>query len=269
MEYIDKNNKKRWSEYELNLLKQYPKLTKREICDQLDRSLESVRKKIHRLNVVGDNINYQRKYELNLDFFDVWSSDLSYILGYMMADACITKQGFQFSVNINDLQVMNFIKKCMSPNSKIYYEKTRPVIQLHINSTLLLDKLKKYNLIPRKTFKESLPYIPDEYKCDYLRGLFDGDGCFVRSKPSSKKYARFYICSASVSFLEQVKCILSFNYGKICKAKTCYRFEIWRKKELGHILSFMYYKDCFCLDRKRNKVVDAIERGLVHGVDLL
>lgn len=269
MGYIDKNHKKPWSEYELSLLKQYPKLTKREICDQLDRSLESVRKKIHRLNVAGDNINYQRKYDLNMGFFDVWSSDLSYILGYMMADACITKQGFQFSVNINDLPVMNFIKKCVSPNSKIYYEKTRPVIQLHINSALLPEKLKKYNLIPRKTFNEILPFIPDEYKRDYLRGLFDGDGCFCRSKPDSKAYSKLYICSASLSFLKQVQSKLTFNYGKIYKTQTCYTLGIWRKKELGKILSFMYYKDCFCLYRKRDKVVDAIERGIVHGVDLL
>ena len=198
-----------------------------------------------------------RKYPINLDFLNEWSCDMAYVLGFITADGCIYKEGtLAFCIDNNDIEILNFIKGKMSPNSKIVIRKNKfgkLEALLRIHSIKLVDILAKYHIIPNKTGKEILPKIPEEYKWDYLRGLFDGDGC-ISLKDKKYKCYKFYLCSSSKSFLQDINNNILNNIASIRKYKNkkCYSLEIGKQQNL-RIIKNKLFNGNFSLNRKRIK----------------
>ena len=64
----------------------------------------------------------KRKYMSKENFFLKYSKHSSYILGFIVADGCINKRENTLTININpkDISVLEYIKKHLSPKSKIY-----------------------------------------------------------------------------------------------------------------------------------------------------
>ena len=157
---------------------------------------------------------------------------MAYILGFITADGHIEKKSLTFCLNPKDENVLYFIrneigssqpiKPCTFFNKKVkkYYTDLR----LKISSTVLCKTLKeKFGLISHKTGNENICFdIPEEFKWDYIRGLFDGDGHVnINGSLSSN------ICSSSKIFINQLQSLCdmgviytskegmySLNFGK-------------------------------------------------------
>jgi len=200
------------------------------------------------------------KIEKNEDFFDNWSQDMAYVLGFTMADSCVYSNEYRFGygINIKDRKILEYISKLLLNNINhikdvIEYRKDTPchISRLRICSKKIVNKLYSYNIFPRKTGLEKLPLIPDKYKADYLRGLFDGDGSIHYA---NKTQQVFQIVSASQSFLLDVKKELGFNFGYIHNKSTCWSWYVYKQKEIKKIKDFIYYLGHnFSLERKRIK----------------
>jgi hypothetical protein len=138
----------------------------------------------------------ERKYKANDDFFKIWSHNMAYVLGFWMADGCMYGKNIIFSQHVKDKDLLFAIAKEMGA--------TNPVItkgnysKLVISSEILAKDLVKLGGKERKSLDIDFPNIPEEFLPDFIRGLWDGDGCISYNK-RAKAYSSNYI-SGSIQF---------------------------------------------------------------------
>lgn len=153
------------------------------------------------------------KDETHLDesIFAEWSPVMAYFVGFLTADGFL--HSTQPSVSFNSTEVDELLKfkqiLRFTGDVKVYKSYSRgveckPCGKLVVWSRLLRARLGELGLHPRKTYGDPIPVgLPDHLFYDYLRGLFDGDGClsFGDYSNCSAKYCRFSIASKSRVFL--------------------------------------------------------------------
>ena len=121
-------------------------------------------------------------YKLKKNFFSRWSEGTAYTLGYFCANGCLYRspQGY-YSIIFNsaDTSVLNQIKEVMGSNHKLHGDGT----QLRIGSydlALQLEEILGFSSNKNQNMK--YPKVPREYFPHFLRGYFDGNGCWIVEK---------------------------------------------------------------------------------------
>lgn len=205
------------------------------------------------------------KAQINRNFFQTWSPQMAYVLGFIFADGAIEdvqKSSRTCYISIitssKDLNILEQIRNVMNSAHKFYKRQAR--IQTHSNgkrylskdcfifrigSKLMYNDLLKLGVTPRKSLTILFPNIPLEYQSFFLRGYFDGDGCIHLIK---RKYPRLIFTSGSAKFLEGITETLSLKLGIPEKhiysqiensGKPCYRLH-YNTKLSRKVLEFMY-----------------------------
>jgi hypothetical protein len=223
--------------------------------------------------------------KVNNEFFDeINNEEKAYLLGYFLADGCITRNNNYFP-NSNSLRiglseidklVIEWFKYFIAPDNKIVisnYQKgaknRKPVHSLKWTSKYMSNILQtKYNILPRKTehfnFKFPFDEIQKDFLFDFIRGFFDGDG--VMSFSSGRLIFGFY--STSKEFLEDLGRIFEKEFN--CKYVVdltkpnnkiklfCLRFNKGSNSSKAELFTNIYqkfYKDKkFYLKRKKEKM---------------
>lgn len=123
------------------------------------------------------------------DYFDnIDSADKAYFLGWLMADGNISICNGQYSIKIHiaykDKELIDeFLRHIKSTNKVKLKSGQHPSYYVSLTSKHMCESLMKYGVMPQKTGFESFPQnIPNEYKRDFIRGVFDGDGITDISK---------------------------------------------------------------------------------------
>jgi len=207
------------------------------------------------------------KYPVNNRYFDEWSSNMAYVLGFTITDGCLHHRqcGRKSTLyyNIKDLEILEFIQKEISPTRPIYNaiykanpkynlpERTGFALRIPIDDEAV-NRLEKLGVIARKTGFQVCPNnILKEFFGDYLRGVFDGDGSLYKSK--SKYGYTMNICSKNRSFLDEINIYIE-NIGHIYKyiKKDFYGLVIYKKEYLIKMHKLLYKdENCFSLTRKK------------------
>jgi len=242
-----------WTDDNTLFLKEnYHKLSNIELVQKLNMNIKSIYDKAYS---IGLKKKFKSsKYIVNHHCLDVCNNDIAYILGYIMADGNIYKNYLQLECNTQDISIIQFIKDILVPNYNIRFRirNLRNYCYLNIGNKLLIEKLAEYNIVPRKTGNEKLPLISKEFHGDYLRGLFDGDGCITLCGTPNKKYPSWNLCSHSKTFLEQINNILNNTCG-IYKSNDSWSLATNKFSSIQYIFNIMYTSQKFCLKRKYNK----------------
>ena len=99
-------------------------------------------------------------------------------------------------------QLLNF-SKCLGVNFKIgnkWKKNGNKHLRIQFKNRLFYDFLLSVGLTPRKSLTMGKLKIPDKYFFDFLRGCFDGDGCFYSYwDPRWRSSHMFYLGFASAS----------------------------------------------------------------------
>ena len=254
----------KWTEQELSFLKSnFNSCSHRQLADKLNKTLSAIQHKCVRIGL------YKPKDKINNSYFDNWSSNMAYCLGFITADGSVYNKNYSYrlsiEINSKDSEVLEFFQKEICPERKISYRLrtggfTKNISSFscfRISSKQMYQSLNELGIFPNKTGKETLPNIPDKYKPDYLRGLFDGDG----SVAIWNKHRRFNIVSSCEKFINDVRSELGFNYGtistKIRKGfKPIHYWEVQNRQKITQLSNYMYYSGHgFALDRKRVKML--------------
>ncbi|MEW5805414.1 MAG: LAGLIDADG family homing endonuclease [Patescibacteria group bacterium] len=137
---------------------------------------------------------FRRKNEV---LFEKWTSQMAYVLGYILADGSLikNKRGAYFTeIQSIDKEIIVKIRKVFDSDLKISVykpKKGRIRYRLQIGSKKIFTDLLKLGIKPKKSCHEKLPKIPSKYFSDFLRGYFDGDGsvniCTYQRKDRNKK----------------------------------------------------------------------------------
>ncbi len=205
------------------------------------------------------------EYELKRDFFKKQNHDMAYILGFILADGSITKdgKGVTFGVKESDGYLLQLIADKLGYNGKLKKwskkDSKYSYITLSIFSTEIVQDLAKYGIVNGKTGKEVFPSLLDiRYHYAFLRGYLDGDGSVMYTP--NKKRAVTWCCSNKVLLEDINKKILggigkiTTSYSKTTK-KPYYTLYMYKKVYISNLYNRLYrFDNGLCLLRKKIKM---------------
>jgi len=202
-----------------------------------------------------------------------WSANFAYAIGLIVSDGCLYNDGRHISLTSKDIQQAKNFKKCLGLNVKIGLKSSGTQKEKIYNNVQFGDVnfYKFLNSIgiesaKSKTIGEVL--IPNKYFFDYLRGCFDGDGCFYSYwDPRWRSSHMFYLefVSASKKHIDWLQSKIKArtrvvgHITKGTKVKPFFQLK-YAKKEALVIIEKMYYNPkVICLSRKKLKIQKALK----------
>ena len=204
-------------------------------------------------------------------FFDTWTPDMAYVLGYFAADGTMyrNRRGSCYvAFTSTDLELLETVKKILFVSNEIeVYKLKNPRCKLRytlqIGSKKAFDRLIKLGLVPKKSLVLRLPKIPDMLFCHFLRGNLDGDGCVFFARYRRKRRQGIYtvlrvtFTSGSKVFLEamqeQLFRIGVTNGGRIYSIFQNHHVLLFSATNSRLLYNFMYPNEQVpCLKRKKD-----------------
>ena len=220
--------------------------------------------------------NQNRALHKNKEYFNVQSSNMAWVVGFLAADGYVSKRNNEISIMLSsiDREILERIQKEIEIENPIRDFTSRQGFdysELTWTCKEHKDELKKYHIIPQKTFILKPPFELDKkYWIDYVRGYFDGDGSVNFIESNGKKYytaLRWQVCSATPHILEFILNVLE-SYGikrvNIQKQKRnnsclyCIQYSTNATKEIYKILYST--SSTLFLARKKKHFEEIIQR---------
>jgi len=242
-----------------------------QIAPKYNVSVTPIKSVLKELNVrIRSSSETSRKYTIDECYFEnMDSKNKAYCLGFLMADGYNneSRNVVQLALCEKDIEVLHFFSKelkCNKPIRHIISNGYKSVRQDFCSKKLSLD-IKKYGCIQKKTETLAFPPISKKLLKDFVRGYFDGDGCFYycianRSNGHTTIMAKVTITS-SVTFLNTFKDMLINELG--VTSNMSYRhpenIKIGTLTISGNlqVIKFMEWiygdNSSYCLTRKKDK----------------
>jgi intein-encoded DNA endonuclease-like protein len=200
---------------------------------------------------------------LNESFFEQWSPVMAYVLGFWFADGYMRKEkSYRMVVVSNDVQILEAIRDAMESTNPIVKSKRDRSSSIVFHSKKLYGDLSALGGMRRKSRLIRFPAVPEEYRRDFIRGYFDGDGSaffvsYVRTKDKRRTMElRTKFTSGSRKFLEDLMAVLhqelGFSFKKIGSYNAGASLGVgYGMKDSDALLHYMYYEGFpIGLDRK-------------------
>lgn len=204
-----------------------------------------------------------RKYHFNENYFKNMNPNVAYVLGFLAADGTISSKSncLKITVAERDSELLEKFKEEFEYDGKVKHNvnnKGYSIATLEINSAIYKEDLKKYNIVPNKTFTFSIPdTIPNEFLIDFIRGYWDGDGTICTA---GKSAIRSSLCSARKETLEQILNFLEdkYNIPKVSVQTTMrknplYYIQYSNNSTKKLFKAFYYKEELLYLKRKYEK----------------
>lgn len=213
----------------------------------------------------------QRKYKLNEDFFNQENNLMSYVLGFLASDGCVTDDN-QIIINLSqkDRNFLMQLNTLLGNEREIKDYSTNEgylVSKLQFSSKKIADQLKRYNIVPRKTKIFSFPKnLNSEYSIDFIRGYFDGDGSIYQNGYNSIGLS---ITSYKEDVLQDIqnifkdKGIINGHIRKRGGPSILYDLRYYTP-EIKQIYLLFYKNNPFCLMRKRQRMEELLNEINLH-----
>ena len=245
-------------------------INNKELCSKYDKSRSYIQKVLIRYDIpLRKGCDVAKKYQTNKNYFNKLDDEnKAYILGLLYSDG--TMSGTIVCINLieSDGHILyDIANKIYNDNNyQIYYLKevkkkwnngvsytTKPQLKLTITRKKIVEDLKKLGLSERKSFKIRFPKIKKEYYSHFIRGYFDGDGCFYTSK-KYKNNNRVQIIS-NTNFILDIKKIIETSLNIKCiindsEISGISRLNIYGNNKTKIFLDWIYYNAELKLNRK-------------------
>lgn len=210
------------------------------------------------------------KYRVNQKFFDVWTPEMAYILGFFYADGSLeyapTIRGKYVRFTSCDKDILMLIKNALHSDHPLHMRTPQSgnnSFMLRIGDQILFERLQTFGATTNKSLTMKFPNVPKDYLSDFLRGYFDGDGCvFIEYKKlvnGSKSVKRLHtsFTSGSNRFLEEIHYLLKSKLSiesKLYKNNNTYQIRYNTKSSIK-LFTFLYQNtnNKIMLNRKYNK----------------
>lgn len=195
-----------------------------------------------------------------------WSSNFAYAIGLLVSDGSLSSNGRHITLTSADRdQLENYLRAL---DIDVYIGKVQRkhggAMRVQFGDVLFYQFLMSIGLMPNKSKIIGAIDIPDKYFFDFLRGLFDGDGCtYSYWDKRWRSSFMFYVCfvSASEKFITWLRNKIEQQLdirGHVthAKKKSIYTQLKYAKTDGLKLLSKMYKtsKNPIYLERKRLKI---------------
>lgn len=208
-----------------------------------------------------------RKYACDHSFFDrIDSEPKAYWLGFIAADGCIVKTKWSpvllITLSQVDLAHLEAFRDAIGSNQPVRIEAGRgsyggPKARFGVTSSQLVAGLQRHGITYHKTASHAWPALPEHLIRHYLRGYFDGDGCFTRSGTSNLVFdltGSFPFITATQEFMSET---LDLRKNKIYPhslSKLVCSIRWAGESQITKIAHYFYTDATIYLPRKRTKV---------------
>jgi ribonucleotide reductase alpha subunit len=201
-----------------------------------------------------------------------WTGDLAHYLGYHTGDGAVSGSVISTVYGSDEEQrtllprhraLLAWLNGDEAPKPSLQANGTR---QLRLSRRPLARFLTELGIAstraPDKRVPRSIFGAPSDIVAEFLRGLFDADGCVVDQASNGTRYAG--LGSASEGLLVDVQRLLStFGiHSRIYHTKAAYQLRI-----SGRSLAAFATAVGFTLPSKRDKLADVVERHERYGTD--
>lgn len=204
---------------------------------------------------------------MNEKYFQRWSNNMAYILGFITADGSVTDKNHEYRLRIasKDREIMEFIR-----NELEYIHEVKLQLDgcymITISRKQIVMDLMSMGILPRKSWSPLVPDVPNEYRVNFIHGLFDGDGSVWSYRDAKKSLILLSnICSYSKEFLQIIGDQIKDEIGaipKIYSGKThIYRLMYATYETVG--IYHMLYDNKSISDMYLHRKRDVFERWLV------
>lgn len=89
---------------------------------------------------------------------------------------------FGITQHKGDKYILEKILKSMNSTHRLFGSKIHNCFTFQIGSKIIVDDIKRLGGKCKKSLISKFPYVPKEYLPDFIRGLWDGDGCITFTK---------------------------------------------------------------------------------------
>lgn len=210
----------------------------------------------------------KRKYTLDESVFEnIDSEEKSYVLGFLYADGCITKNNSQLKITVSsiDEDILIKIKNLLKTNAPIRQKEGgiikgtsyfgKPTSTLVIDSVKICKDLNKWGVFQRKTLHLIFPsFLSKELIRHFIRRYFDGDGCITSSRGRTK-----VSLVGNYEFVRQIQNFIDeeTNFSHLYQRKNSeiFSFEICAKDGVEKFLDVLYKDSQFSLNRKYERYI--------------
>ena len=196
------------------------------------------------------------KYKHMNNIFKNMNHESAYILGYFWADANLTNNSLDIELNEKDKYILDKFNRiiCDSKNKIYRRERNNSVCyRLIITNKEIASTLRDIGFAKKND--RIIPKINEEFIYSFIRGYFDGDGCFLmKTKNLSTEY-RVDIAGRKdfIEFIEQYLPACSryeiINW-KTCVSKRIYYFGKEKVKNFLNIIKPTNINEDIFLERK-------------------
>lgn len=203
-----------------------------------------------------------QKHTVNENYFNEWSSEMAYILGYIFADGNVAwddNKGYHtltITASEKDKEHLETIRKIFDSTKPLTYGKSTKSYRLIVNSRVICKRLMKLGVIPRKSLIIKFPKISNSYLRDFIRGYVDGDGSLSYYNRKRSPYFEIKICSGSKNFIialeEKIYSEQNIRSRITAQGKNCYILRYFCARGLK-LAEWLYEDAELYLVRKYNK----------------
>lgn len=225
-----------------------------------------------------------KKVFTNENFFNKWSHELAYFLGWMASDGNIS--GRTFRITSTDIEHLKKLFSLFSYGWNVSMRKwndtteknNSPAGTIAIARKDIVDKMINFGITPNKSLTIKMPNVPTQYLRDFVRGVFEGDGCLTIKTKMRKKST---IYSPSIVFASGSREFLE-GLGEAIERQTGLKIYVsvdkrgtWRLDYSSTIATEIFFHYMYdgvpqniILDRKYNKFLEYfILRNEVDVID--
>lgn len=213
--------------------------------------------------------NGATRREFNFNFFNEDTPLTAYWAGFIMADGCISKPktatfgaGHRLQIAVNKIDAIHLqqflidVKHCMA-DVPLEINPSNQQVRICVCHPILLDSLKRWSVIPRKSYNFVEPNIPDRLLRYYLLGWFDGDGslCMTETTKSLNITGNSEALNWYFSALQKIGYDSRFSFWNP-EGQSWGRLSISGMTKIMKVVNVFFPEPTFCLQRKWAKVLE-------------
>jgi len=242
--------------------------TANQIGQSFGLSGETIRSVLRHAGKIRSRSEWTRRYSVNHNCFDSITVDSMYYAGLLMADGNVAKNGrmVQIELDDKDMELLEGFKKFLNYNGPIGHRtrftkkgKCQKMSSLRITSQKIVESLAKFGVAFQKCRRSHIPdlVLNSSLVKFFLRGMFDGDGCFGIRKGKHSTGRRFAQLGANPKIASVVRewfVKTIRTTGGLCKRSNLFWALHYGNADAMTVWKFLYSdQQGMRLTRKANK----------------
>lgn len=174
---------------------------------------ETVKKIMKRNNIVKNRTTL-KNHNIKSDYFsNINTEEKAYFIGLLLTDGSIRQDNIRLSLKREDEYMVKKFKDALNSDVQIQLDNRegKEASGVEINCKQAVEDLKKYNIVPNKTYlinNINIELIPENLRRHYIRGLIDGDGTIYLENYKTGVQPAIGFCAYSEDCVKSLQCFI-------------------------------------------------------------